>query len=85
MDHFHAVVGHGQHHLTPVGCVRCPHDQAALLQHRDDPRHRRRLHLLVVGEFARGHRLMAVKCRERGKLNVGEDQLGLAESEALYP
>jgi hypothetical protein len=60
-------------------------DEVPLLEDGDDPRHGRRLHLLVVGELARGHRLVAVECREGGKLDVGQHHLGAAESEALHP
>jgi hypothetical protein len=79
-----ALLGHGEDDLPAVGGVRCPADETALLEDRDDPGHRRRLHLLVLGEFAGRHRVMPLERRERGQLDVGQDGLGPAESQALH-
>src|SRR6185312_16804006 len=79
-----ALVGHGQDDLPAVGGVRLAPDQAALLEHRDHPGHRRRLDLLVVGELAGSHRFVALERGERRELDVGEDGLGAAKSEALH-
>src|SRR5215469_1336294 len=54
---------HREDDLPAVGRVRGALHEAAFLQHRDHPRHRRRLHLLVLGQLARSHRLMALERR----------------------
>ena len=69
---FLAARRHGEDHLAPVCCVRCPHDQAALFENRDDPGHGGRLHLFVLGELARGHRAVAHQGGQGGQLRVGK-------------
>jgi hypothetical protein len=55
-----------------------PADQPALLKDGDDPCHRRRLDLLVLGELARRHRVVPLEGRQRGELDVRQGGLGAA-------
>lgn len=52
-----------------------PPDHAPAFQHSDDPGHRGRLHLLVLGQLARGHPIVLFQRGERGQLRIGK--LGL--------
>jgi len=60
-----------------------PHE-VPLFEHRDHPGHRRGLDLLVLGELARGHRLMPLQRRQGSELDVGE-RFRHAESKTLDP
>ena len=51
--------GQGDEVLTAVGRVRGAGDEAALLEAGEGARHRRRLHVLVVGQLARRQRARA--------------------------
>jgi hypothetical protein len=79
-----ALLGHGEYDLPAVGRVGRPADQPSFLENRYDPRHRRRLDLLMLRQLARRHRVVPLEGRQRGELDVGQDGLGPAETQTLH-
>jgi hypothetical protein len=70
VHHGPAFLGHGENHLTPVRRVRRLEHEITLGKHSDDAGHGRRLHLLVLGQFTGGHRMMDFQGRQRGELGL---------------
>jgi hypothetical protein len=55
--------------------MRLAVDQPALLEGGEHPRHRGRLHLLVLRQGARSHRPMPIQRRQRRELRDGQRQI----------
>src|SRR6185437_6933205 len=65
--HVATLDGHGEYDLPAVAWMWHPLNQAAFFERCDDPGDRRRLHLLVLGEFAGCHRELLER-RQGGEL-----------------
>jgi hypothetical protein len=75
MHHRPSLFGDGEKYLTPVRRMRRLDHQVALGEHGDHTGHGGRLDLLVLGQFARGHRMVDFQRRQRGQLGLRKHRL----------